>query len=498
MRRASMMGLGFTGALRGDRTPTLLVPSLKLSLGAVLVINALRIALHGLGLLATLVLRRPLTSLAVAAVGTAWVRLGPVVLGGAGLVLAGLLAGWRWRWPGSFTGWIGAPASSRWRGWSVYRRHWQPAMVLCGLAKTFQYGEYVPPLRRVRSTRWADSVAVVLLAGQAPEDYEAVTPQLAHTFGALDCRVRVDGPGRIWLDFTRRDPLVQPIPALPVPETPDLTALPLGVTERGAPWLLRLLGTHVLIAGATGAGKGSVLWSLIRALCPAIRDGWVQLWAVDPKGGMELVFGRALFGRFAYKTTADMLGLLRDAVTVMRERQARLLGVTRLHVPSIAEPLIVVLVDELAALTAYTDRDTKKDAAALLQLLLSQGRAVGVLVVAAAQDPGKDVIPFRDLFPTRIALRLLEEEQVAMVLGRGARNRGAFCDLIPETLPGLGFVQVEGVREPVRVRAAYVSDADIAALCQGYAPGRPVVPLTVPSDRLDRPGRLGGDDPAAA
>jgi S-DNA-T family DNA segregation ATPase FtsK/SpoIIIE len=145
-----------------------------------------------------------------------------------------------------------------------------------------------------------------------------------------------------------------------------------------------------------------------------------------------------------------------------------------------------VVVDELAALTAYTDRDTKRDASALLQLLLSQGRAVGIVVVAAVQDPGKDVIPFRDLFPTRIALRLLEEEQVTMVLGRSARNRGALCDLIPDTLPGVGYVQVEGVREPVRIRAAYVSDDDIADLAANYAPGRGVDTLNVTAERLDR------------
>jgi hypothetical protein len=32
----------------------------------------------------------------------------------------------------------------------------------------------------------------------------------------------------------------------------------------------------------------TVLWSLIRALAPAVRDRVVQVWAVDPKGGMEL------------------------------------------------------------------------------------------------------------------------------------------------------------------------------------------------------------------
>jgi S-DNA-T family DNA segregation ATPase FtsK/SpoIIIE len=282
--------------------------------------------------------------------------------------------------------------------------------------------------------------------------------------------VRVDRPGRVWLDFTCTDPLADTVPAMPVPEVPDLTALTLGVAADGSPWQLRLLGSHVLIAGATGSGKGSVLWSLVRALAGGVRTGTVQLWAIDPKGGMELAFGAALFARLAYRTTDDLLLVLEDAVAAMRARQGRLVGVTRLHQPTVAEPLVVVVVDELAALTAYTDRDTKRKAAELLQLLLSQGRAVGVLVVAALQDPGKDVLPFRDLFPTRIALRLTEDVQVDMVLGRGARDRGAHCDRIPEILPGVSYVQLEGRREPVRVRAAHVTDADLFAMCAQYAP----------------------------
>ena len=105
---------------------------------------------------------------------------------------------------------------------------------------------------------------------------------------------------------------------------------------------------------------------------------------------------------------------------------------TRLHEPSTDEPLIVVLIDELAALTGYVgDRETKRRIANALGLLLSQGRAVGVVVVAAVQDPRKDTIPARDLFPIRIALRLTEAEQVNLVLGHGARDRGARCDEIP-------------------------------------------------------------------
>jgi DNA segregation ATPase FtsK/SpoIIIE, S-DNA-T family len=55
---------------------------------------------------------------------------------------------------------------------------------------------------------------------------------------------------------------------------------------------------------------------------------------------------------------------------------------------------------------------------------------LGYSVVAALQDPRKDVLTIRNLFPDRIAMRLDEPEQVDMVLGDGARDSGATCELI--------------------------------------------------------------------
>ncbi len=395
---------------------------------------------------------------------------------GTGFVLIGLVVvagGWWWRWPVSFARLVVVPGRGQWRRLSCYQRHWQPAMTMCSLSAEYGDRQYLPAIKRVLSNRFADRVFVVLLAGQAPADFERQTDALAHTFGARRCAVRVDRPGRVWLDFFGADALTDALPALPVPVVPDFAALVLGRTEGGVAWVLRLLGTHVLIAGATGAGKGSVLWSIVRALANGVRERTVLLWGIDPKGGMELTFGRRLFDRLGYQDTASMLALLDDAVAFMKERQARLVGITRTLVPTVADPLLVLVVDELAALIAYTDRETKKRASDALQLLLSQGRAVGVVVVAAVQDPSKEIVGFRDLFPTRIGLRLVEDVQVDMVLGRGARERGAECDRIPASLPGVGYIVQEGVREPVRIRAAHVSDVDLADMCARYAPGMP-------------------------
>jgi hypothetical protein len=131
----------------------------------------------------------------------------------------------------------------------------------------------------------------------------------------------------------------------------DLAGLPVGRCEDASPWRLRLVSTHVLIAGATGAGKGSVIWSLIRALLPAIAGGWVQVWALDPKR-MELSFGRALFPRYACHATA-MVELLEAAVAEMHQRAGQFGGRTRTFPLSTEFPFLLVLVDELAFLTAY-------------------------------------------------------------------------------------------------------------------------------------------------
>jgi S-DNA-T family DNA segregation ATPase FtsK/SpoIIIE len=109
-----------------------------------------------------------------------------------------------------------------------------------------------------------------------------------------------------------------------------------------------------------------------------------------------------------------------------------------------------------------------------LGLLLTQGRACGITVLAAVQDPGKDVVAWRDLFPTRIAMRLDNPIQVDMVLGEGARDLGATADHISELTPGVAYIRVEGSRALRRVRSAYLTDNDIARLAESVQARRPL------------------------
>ena len=86
----------------------------------------------------------------------------------------------------------------------------------------------------------------------------------------------------------------------------------------------------------------------------------------------------------------------------------------------------------------------------------------------------RSVISLRNLFSTRIALRLDESDQVDMVLGDGARDRGALADEIsplPEVGAGVGYMRLEATPDPGRVRAAYVADDDIYAMVAAVTGG---------------------------
>ena len=342
---------------------------------------------------------------------------------------------------------------------------------ITGLAPAYRGRVMLPVLGNVRAGPCADRVTVRLVSGQSPKQFADRADQLAHGFGAHTCRVRANTPGSVVLELVRRDALAEPILALPIPDVQqaDLRALPVGRCEDGRVFMLRLHGTHLLIAGATGAGKGSYLWGLIRAMLPLISAGLVRVLACDPKL-MELAFGRAIFDRHgAYAADpGDIAEMLEKAVADMQARAARFAGRQRDHTPTTEDPFTVVLVDEVAFLTAYqADRKLRDRTLAALATLTTQGRAVGYCVVAALQDPRKEVLNIRNLFPDKIALRLDEPSQADLVLGDGARDRGARCDEIsadPRTGAGVGFIRLEADPDPVRVRAAWVTDTDIQAM----------------------------------
>ncbi|WP_107659552.1 FtsK/SpoIIIE domain-containing protein [Nocardia suismassiliense] len=354
-----------------------------------------------------------------------------------------------------------------------------------------------PKLERYDYSTFGLEVDVLMLGGQSLADWskDETLNQFATYLGVP--KVTASSPEPSWVRLQVRvfDTLVAPATR---PETVhnvvDLEAVPVGVTEDYETWRLRVLYAHILLAGATGSGKGSVIWSILAGLGVAILAGLVDVRLADPKGGAE--FGRGenkLFTRFAVDTDS-ILAMLREAVEEMDERLVRMrqAGLRKL-VPTTDEPLILIIIDEAASLSSYADRAQQEEFRQLTGLLLSKGRAAGVSVVAALQDPSKETMPNRQLFPVRIGLRLDEPTQTAMVHGQGSRDRGARCDEINEHTPGVGYVGQDGSTGFVRVRAFWVSDEDADAIVDAYSPAAEITGPTQDYTGFD-PDDLGDEN----
>jgi S-DNA-T family DNA segregation ATPase FtsK/SpoIIIE len=200
---------------------------------------------------------------------------------------------------------------------------------------------------------------------------------------------------------------------------------------------------------------------------------------------MEILMGRSLFTTAATDEAEAVVSLER-LVGLMRERNREYAGRQRSHEPTSDQPLHVVMIDELAALTAYSsDRDLQRRAEKAINLLCSQGRASGFMVFACLQDPRKEVIPSRGLFTQMVGLRLKDQSETTMVLGDAAAQGGALCHRITRDVPGTGYVVPEDGSPPMRVRAGYAPDDLIRRTADEYA--APVqmqleVPAPVPGD----------------
>jgi S-DNA-T family DNA segregation ATPase FtsK/SpoIIIE len=408
--------------------------------------------------------------------------------GGAAVLVLGV--GWMVLRPGSFRRLVGRRSENVLR----YRRKWDASMQLAGLTAKIDDKRHAPKLLKVRSDEWRDRVLVRMVNSMTPDDFRKKAEGFAQDFGALDCRVVDDerprwlggrGGGRVWLEFLRTDPLVPEIPALPIPDEVDLLRVPVGKDDYNKPWCLPVLGAHVLLGGQTGAGKSGLLWSLIRGLAPDVKAGKVQLWGSDAKGGLELGMGRALFMRFVREDPKELERMLSDLVEVSRARAARLEGTNRKVEPTVNEPLYVLVIDEFAAVISLViDRQLAGRIERLLGTLLSQGRATGIHVLGAIQEPLKSVLTLRGLFSHRVAMQYLEEKYADATLGAGARARGAKCDGVMCQLKGTAYVMVEGSTQPLRVRSAWVSDDEIRAMAVEYAPRKaaPILPERKNSD----------------
>jgi len=219
--------------------------------------------------------------------------------------------------------------------------------------------------------------------------------------------------------------------------------IPLGVSVTGEPVAVALAG-HVLVGGATGAGKSVVLANLLAGVC---CDPAAELVVADAKE--ELAGLLAPVASMVAVETDEAVAVVDHAATVMQSRRGR---------PGSHPPLVVV-VDELAAYTTLDglskpERAMRERFRGLLCDIAARGRSAAVHLICATQKPSTDVVPsgFRDNCVTRIALYCATRDASDTILGAGSAAAGIDASRLAADMPGSFIVRGIGPR-PIQGRA---------------------------------------------
>ncbi|MEZ4339585.1 MAG: DNA translocase FtsK 4TM domain-containing protein [Sandaracinaceae bacterium] len=302
---------------------------------------------------------------------------------------------------------------------------------------------------------------------------------------------------------------------------------------------------HLLVAGATGAGKSVglnvMLCSLLSRRSPeevrllmidpkvvelAVFDGIPHMllpvvtdmkkaslalrWAVDEMERRYQLFADAgarnitTYNKRIEKIESGELSV--DKVFTSRKGKVKAQGADGQEVlldPTDDEaadanaqipeklPYVVVVVDEFADLMMVAAKDVEAAIARLAQ----KARAAGIHVILATQRPSVDVITgmIKANFPARVAFKVSQREDSKTILGR----QGA------EHLLGMGDMLMipPGSSDLHRVHSAYVSEDEVKRLCDHLREqGKPVYDEKILEPRGDDDGGIGGggnesDDP---
>ncbi len=215
---------------------------------------------------------------------------------------------------------------------------------------------------------------------------------------------------------------------------------------------------HLLIAGATGAGKSVGLNDIICSILFKSSPEDVRLLMVDPKR-IELS---------AYEDIPHLLHpvvvdpkmasrALQWAVLEMERRyglmeEKRVKNITTYNQSSDEKlPLIVIIIDELADLMMVASKDVEASVARLAQM----ARAAGMHLILATQRPSVDVLTglIKANFPTRMSFKVSSKIDSRTILDTsGAEHLLGKGDML--------FVP-PGASNMLRIHAAYITEEEI-------------------------------------
>ncbi|HYY88072.1 MAG TPA: DNA translocase FtsK 4TM domain-containing protein [Chloroflexota bacterium] len=225
---------------------------------------------------------------------------------------------------------------------------------------------------------------------------------------------------------------------------------------------------HLLIAGATGAGKSVCINTIVGSLLCQFTPDELQLLMVDPKR-VELVgFGGVPHLRLPVVTEMERVVVALKWVVLEMDRRYKLFaqravrnleGYNRWAASAQNPderplPYLVVVIDELADMMMTAADEVERTLCRLAQL----ARATGIHLVVATQRPSVDVLTglIKANFPTRIAFAVSSQTDSRVILDQA----GA------EKLLGRGdalFMPPDAMK-PIRLQGAFVSDDEMLDL----------------------------------
>jgi len=237
--------------------------------------------------------------------------------------------------------------------------------------------------------------------------------------------------------------------------------LPLGHDVSGSAVVVDLSKMpHMLIAGATGAGKSVGMNSFLTALLYQNSPNDLKLLMVDPKRVELNTYNGIPHLLTPVITDVEKAATaLRWTVAEMNRRYSVLAEVGHRKIDDYNEdstirvkmPKIVVVIDELADLMMAAGKDVEASICRIAQM----ARAVGIHLIIATQRPSVDVIT--GLIKANIPAR------VSYAVTSGIDSRTILDSIGAEDLLGQGdMLFVSGqMSKPVRVQGVYISSKEI-------------------------------------